>query len=171
MRMEKEKAVSRETERLKKAWVMPRQILKGEAERIFGKAVEREYTAADLLKRPRVTYDALLSMKNTDGELLLGEGELDKFVREQVEIQLKYAGYIEKQSKEIERNRSFEETRLPAQIDYQEVSALSVEVRQILTKNRPETLSQALKLSGVTPAAISLLMIHLKKNDWLNLGK
>lgn len=166
----KREAVSREMERLKSTWVNPNILQAEEAKRVLGKGIEREYTFADLLRRPNVNYDRLMSLKGVDGEYLLQPKEMERQVKEQVEIQVKYAGYIERQSKEIERHRTFENMRLPKKLDYSSITPLSLEVRQLLQKYRPETLGQASRISGVTPAAISLLLVHLKKNGWKELA-
>lgn len=163
----KRENVSRETERLKSTWVNPRMLEAEEAKRVLGKEIEREYTCADLLRRPKVNYDSLMSLKGLDGQLLIGPGLSEKQVKEQVEVQIKYAGYIERQSKEIERHKTFEHANLPGDLDYTQISTLSLEVRQLLQKHRPETLGQASRISGVTPAAISLLLVHLRKHGWM----
>lgn len=163
----KREAVAREIQRLKTTWVNPKILDDTEAKRIMGKGIEREYALADLLARPTVRYDNLVTLTTNDGRNLGGPGEADAAVREQVEIQIKYAGYIERQAKEIERHRNFENLLLPNDLNYGEVSALSVEVRQKLESQRPETLGQASRISGVTPAAISLLMVYLKKRSWV----
>ncbi|MBE3026674.1 tRNA uridine-5-carboxymethylaminomethyl(34) synthesis enzyme MnmG [Janthinobacterium sp. BJB1] len=162
----KREAVARELERLRSTWVNPRILAAAESERIVGQALEREYSLADLLRRPNVAYDTLMSMTGIEGQALAGPGVEDPAVREQVEIQLKYAGYIERQSKEIERHEHYENLALPAGFNYLDIAALSVEVRQKLDKQRPETLGQASRISGVTPAAISLLLVHLKKRGF-----
>ncbi len=159
----KREAVARELERLRSTWVSPRILAEAEAERVLGKGIEREYALADLLRRPNVSYDTLMSLKGLDGQDLGGPGVAEPAVREQVEIQLKYAGYIDRQAKEVERRDHFESLKLPETFDYMEVKSLSFEVKQKLTKQRPETLGQASRISGVTPAAISLLLVHLKK--------
>ena len=166
----KREAVSRETERLKSTWVNPRIVTVEEAERVLGKAMEREYNLFDLLRRPGVEYGTLMSMNegayqsaDVSRETL---GELSASVVEQVEIGAKYSGYIDRQKDEVERAAHYEKLRLPAELDYMQVSALSFEVRQTLQKHRPETLGQASRISGVTPAAISLLMVHLKKGGF-----
>ena len=133
-----------------------------ESERLLGKVMEREYTLADLLRRPDVSYKNLMTMQGNDGQHFNGPA-LDPAVVEQVEIQVKYAGYIERQAKEVERHEHYENLKLPANFDYLTVAALSMEVRQKLNKHRPETLGQASRIAGVTPAAISLLLVHLKK--------
>lgn len=162
----KREAVACELERLRSIWVSPRVLGDAEAERVLGKAIEREYALADLLRRPNVSYQSLLSLIGVDGQALAGPGVADIGVREQVEIQLKYAGYIERQAKEVERHEHFENLSLPHSFDYLAVSALSMEVRQKLDRHRPETLGQASRISGVTPAAISLLLVHLKKGGF-----
>ncbi|GAC1413618.1 MAG: tRNA uridine-5-carboxymethylaminomethyl(34) synthesis enzyme MnmG [Burkholderiaceae bacterium] len=159
----KREAVEREMQRLKSTWVSPRMLAQGDAERVFGVALEREYVLADLLRRPNVAYDALMSLQGDDGQSLAGPGVSNVIVKEQIEIQLKYAGYIERQAREIQRHEDYENLRLPADFDYLGITALSMEVRQKLDKQRPETLGQASRISGVTPAAISLLLVHLKK--------
>jgi tRNA uridine 5-carboxymethylaminomethyl modification enzyme len=162
----KREAVARELERLKSTWVNPRLLIEAEAERVLGKAIEREYALADLLRRPNVSYQSLMTLKGPDGQDLAGPGVEDEAVKEQVEIQVKYAGYIDRQAKEVERHDHYENLKLPATLDYMEVRGLSVEVRQKLNKHRPETLGQASRISGVTPAAISLLLVHLKKGGF-----
>jgi len=162
----KREAVARETERLKSTWVNPRMIAVAEAERVLGKAIEREYALTDLLRRPNVSYETLMSLKGAEGQDLAGPGVADEAVREQVEIQVKYAGYIDRQAREVERHDHYENLRLPGELDYMEVRGLSMEVRQKLNKHRPETLGQASRISGVTPAAISLLLVHLKKGGF-----
>ena len=159
---QKREAVALEMERLKSTWVNPRMFTVAESERLLGKAMEREYTLADLLRRPDVRYQNLMTLQGAEGQLFNGP-ILDPAVVEQVEIQVKYAGYIERQAKEVERHEHYENLKLPASFDYLSVAALSMEVRQKLNKHRPETLGQASRIAGVTPAAISLLLVHLKK--------
>ncbi|MFC7288843.1 tRNA uridine-5-carboxymethylaminomethyl(34) synthesis enzyme MnmG [Herminiimonas glaciei] len=162
----KREAVARELERLRSTWVSPRILAEAEAERVLGKGIEREYALADLLRRPNVSYETLMSLKGVDGQDLAGPGVAEDAVREQVEIQLKYAGYIDRQAKEVERHDYYENLKLPQEFDYMEVKGLSFEVRQKLCKHKPETLGQASRISGVTPAAISLLLVHLKKGGF-----
>jgi tRNA uridine 5-carboxymethylaminomethyl modification enzyme len=134
---------------------------------VLGKAIDHEYNLADLLRRPDVDYSGLMSL--ADGAYVGGDvsretlGDLLEPVIEQIEIAAKYSGYIERQKDEVERAAHYEDLKLPADLDYMEVGALSFEVRQKLNKHRPETLGLASRISGVTPAAISLLMVHLKK--------
>ena len=166
----KRDAVSRETERLKSTWINPRIVSVEESERVLGKAIEREYNLFDLLRRPGVDYDKLMSLN--EGKYVSADvqpealGDLSEPVIEQVEIAAKYAGYIDRQKDEVERASHFEKLRMPVAFDYMQVAALSFEVRQTLQKHRPETLGQASRISGVTPAAISLLMVHLKKGGF-----
>jgi tRNA uridine 5-carboxymethylaminomethyl modification enzyme len=164
----KRDAVSRETERLKSTYVHPHRLAMGEAERVFGQPLEREYTLADLLKRPQVTYQSLSTLQWKTGEQVVdglgisGE-QLTEAESEQVEIGIKYAGYIDRQADEVAKAASHETTRIPAGLDYAAVRGLSKEVQQKLSAQKPETLGQAGRISGVTPAAVSLLMVHIKR--------
>lgn len=155
-------AIARELERLKSTWVSPRLIAEAEANRVLGKGIEREYALTDLLRRPDVSYKQLMTLSGIDGRRF-DDPALDPAVAEQVEIQVKYAGYIDRQAKEVERHDHYENLKLPEGLDYLGVTALSIEVRQKLAQHRPETLGQASRIAGVTPAAISLLLVHLKK--------
>ena len=162
----KRDAVSRETERLKSIWINPRNLPAEETERVLGKAIEREYNLGDLLRRPGIRHADLMSL--AQGRFVSTELEaLDPVSREtvveQVEIAAKYAGYIGRQRDEVQRASYYENLRLPEALDYMQISALSIEVRQKLSRQRPETLGQASRISGITPAAISLLLIHLKR--------
>jgi tRNA uridine 5-carboxymethylaminomethyl modification enzyme len=153
--------------------VHPGILAAGDAERLLGKSIEREYNLADLLRRPGVGYDAVSELASAarpetahvSRETLRMElgADLADAVIEQVEIATKYAGYIGKQTEEVERAAHLEHLRLPAELDYSQVTALSFEVRQKLSRHRPETLGQASRISGITPAAISLLLVHLKR--------
>jgi len=174
----KQDAVSRETERLRSLWVSPKNLAAEEAQRVFGKALEHEYSLADLLRRPEVGYADLMGLAGgrfANPELPVrpaaeqGAGEADMLVPtviEQVEIAIKYAGYIDRQIEDVGRAAHYENLRLPESLDYMQVSALSIEARQRLNKHRPETLGQASRMSGITPASISLLLIHLKKGNF-----
>jgi len=154
---EKREAIAREQERLKATWVNPRSVAVDEAVRVLGQPLEREYSLTDLLRRPDVTYGSLMSLPGA------GPGVTDARVAEQVEVQAKYQGYIDRQREEIERNEQHEHTPLPQDLDYRAVSGLSVEVQQKLNLHRPETLGQAARISGITPAAISVLLVHAKR--------
>ena len=157
----KREAIARETERLKSTWVNPRIVTKAESERLLGQGIEREYALADLLRRPDLDYAKLMTLEAAG--VVVGPGVSDAKVAEQVEISIKYAGYIERQQVDIDR-QSFNETALlPADLDYRSVRGLSAEVQQKLNQHRPGTLGQASRISGITPAAISLLLVHLKR--------
>ena len=166
----KRDAVSRETERLKATWVNPRNLPSTESERVLGKAIEHEHSLFELLRRPGVGYAALVAMNNaqhTSADVSRETlGDLLAPVVEQVEIAAKYVGYIDRQKTEVERSVHFEGLKLPIDLDYLQVAALSFEARQKLAKHRPETLGQAARISGITPASISLLLIHLKKGGF-----
>ena len=168
----KRDAVSRETARLRTTWVRPVSVPAADSERLLGKSLEHEYALAELLRRPTVDFDAVAEVdalahpgSAVSRETLRAElgGSLADSVIDQVQVSIKYAGYIDKQNEEIQRSVGLEETRLPADLDYAEVHALSFEVRHKLEKHRPQTLGQASRISGVTPAAMSLLRVHLKK--------
>ncbi len=159
----KREAVARELERLKSTWVNPLMLEKDESERVLGKTIEREYSLAQLLSRPNVEYGCLMSLKDKNGEMVSRETLTDEAQIEQVDIALKYSGYIERQKDEIARTLANETLVMPVDLDYDAVTGLSFEVRQKLKKARPATLGQAGRISGVTPAAISLLLIYLKR--------
>jgi tRNA uridine 5-carboxymethylaminomethyl modification enzyme len=154
---QKAAAISNEQARLKATWVNPKELAQEEAERVLGKGIEREYALYELLRRPDVSYASLMSLPGA------GEPVLDEKVAEQVEIQAKYYGYIERQREEIARNEHHENMLLPAVMDYRTVHGLSKEVQQKLNQHMPETMGQAARISGMTPAAISLLLVHLKR--------
>lgn len=153
----KRDALAAEHERLKSTWVNPRLIPAAAATRVLGQPIEREHTLLDLLKRPDVTYVALMTLPGA------GPGSGDATVAAQVEIQAKYAGYIARQQDEVARHEAHDATPLPHDLDYAAVRGLSAEVRQKLALHRPETIGQAARMQGVTPAAISLLLVHLKR--------
>ncbi len=167
----KRDAVSRETERLRSLWVNPGNLDTAESERVLGKAIDHEYNLADLLRRPGVSYGTLMSLDA--GRFGLPEyasvsrgthaAQDAAAVIEQVEIAAKYAGYIDRQKDDVQRAAHYENLKLPQDLDYMQVSALSIEARQKLNRHKPETLGQASRISGITPASISLLTIHLKK--------
>ncbi len=154
---QKRSAIAAEQERLKSIWVNPRLLPQEDAERVLGKNIEREYTLHELLRRPDVSYAGLMTLPGA------GEPATDAKVAEQVEIQAKYHGYIERQRDEVARNELHENMTLPAAMDYRTVHGLSIEVQQKLNQHMPETIGQATRISGMTPAAISLLLVHLKR--------
>ena len=166
----KRDAVSRETERLKSTWINPRVLSESEAVRVFTKPLEREYTLADLLRRPEVNYETLTSLVLSDVAQAEARQKAEQKaeqitheVAEQVEINIKYEGYIKRQQIEIDKQSHNENTLLPKQIDYTQVRGLSIEVQQKLNRHQPETLGQAGRVSGVTPASLSLILVHLKR--------
>ncbi|NMM81842.1 tRNA uridine-5-carboxymethylaminomethyl(34) synthesis enzyme MnmG [Acidovorax sp. SRB_14] len=166
----KRDAVSRETERLKSTWVNPRNLPVEESVRVLGKGIEHEYNLFELLRRPDVAYGALVGMDGgkyaSDAVSREALGELAAPVVEQVEIAAKYAGYIDRQKDEVERAAHYEKLRLPPELDYMQVTALSIEARQALARFKPETLGLASRITGITPAAISLLLVHLKRGGF-----
>ena len=152
-------AIAREQERLKSVWVNPKLLPQEDAERVLGKGIEREYSLLDLLRRPDVSYHGLMTLPGA------GVGVGDTKVAEQVEIQAKYQGYIAHQQEEVARHQHYEAMILPLELDYREVHGLSIEVQQKLNQHKPETLGQAGRISGVTPAAISVLLVYLKRSQ------
>jgi len=159
----KRDAVEQEIARLSGTRVSPRTFSPAVSEQLLGNVIERDYSLADLLKRPSVTYEGLMTSQTADGIRLASDQPLNGAVKEQVEIQVKYAGYIARQQEEVRRQSHLEEQKIPAELDYDSVGSLSFEVRQKLKDARPETVGQARRISGVTPAAISILLIHLKR--------
>ncbi len=155
----KREAIEREQARLNQTRVKPENLSPAEQERVFGGPLGHDYTAMELLKRPEVSYQALMSLPG------IGPGVSDATVRAQIEVQTRYDGYIERQLKDIERTRANEAMRLPNDLDYATVRGLAAEVQEKLARHQPETLGQASRISGVTPAAISLLLVHLKKRS------
>ncbi len=156
----KREAIERESARLKASWVQPGTVAAEAIEARTGKPLAREYSLLDLLKRPELGY--------ADVAHLAGEPVNDEAVAEQVQIQAKYQGYIDRQQDEIDKLKRHEATPLPSDLDYAQVEGLSHEIRQKLAEARPETLAQASRISGVTPAAVSILLIHLKKRRLLD---
>lgn len=154
---QKRESIALEQERLRSTWVNPRNLPAEDAERVLGKQIEREYSFLELLRRPDVSYANLMSLPGA------GVSVADEKVAEQVEIQAKYHGYIERQREEIGRNKLYETMGLPGEMDYRQVRGLSIEVQQKLNQYKPETIGQAARISGITPAAISLLLVHLKR--------
>ncbi|MFN7570898.1 MAG: tRNA uridine-5-carboxymethylaminomethyl(34) synthesis enzyme MnmG [Betaproteobacteria bacterium] len=164
----KRDAVAREVERLKSTWVNPRVLAADEAQRVLGRPIEREHTLADLLRRPGVEYAVLRTLRLADGTAVGAAADAalaEPQIAEQVEIQIKYAGYIERQREEVGKHEHAETTRIPPDLDYEAVRGLSIEVRQKLKAQRPETIGQASRISGVTPAAVSLLLVHVKRHN------
>ena len=157
----KQDAIQREQERLKRTYVQPAALAAEDAMRVLGKTIDHEYSLFELLRRPEVSYEALLTLPGAKAE----NEEVDPQVRQQVEIAAKYQGYIDRQQDEVERQRGQEHMVLPRDFDYHDVRGLSIEVQQKLSAHRPETIGQASRISGVTPAAISLLLVYLKRKN------
>ena len=155
---EKREAIEREIQRLKTTWYTPQKLAEEEQLRVFGQKLSREANLHDLLRRPNLDYAALMTLPDAQPETALADS-----VVEQVEIQVKYQGYIDRQNEEIDSRRDIETLKLPDDIDYAKVKGLSAEVQQKLNQHKPETVGQASRISGVTPAAVALLMVHLKR--------
>ena len=176
----KRDAVSRETARMKSTWVNASSLPDPDAVRLLGAALDHEHSLADLLKRPEVDFDAVteiavIAQPNTvvSRDALraeLGQPLADAVI-EQVQVSIKYAGYIDKQNRDVGRAAHYEGLKIPDDLDYAKVHALSFEARQKLGKHRPETLGQASRISGITPAAVSLLLVHLKKDRFKGFAK
>ena len=155
---EKREAIEREIQRLKTTWYTPQKLAEDEQIRVFGQKLSREANLHDLLRRPNLDYAALMTLEGA-----MPSENLSAEVIEQVEIQVKYQGYIDRQNEEIDSRRDIETLKLPKDIDYSKVKGLSTEVQQKLNQHKPETVGQASRISGVTPAAVALLMVHLKR--------
>ena len=160
----KRDAVAREIERLRATWVNPRMLSDDTARAWLGKEMGREYLLSDLLKRPNVSYASLMKMPYSEG-VEFPPGLAPGAEAEQVEIQIKYEGYIARQQGEILRQQHHEEQAILGDVDFDGITSLSFEVRHKLKTHRPETIGQAARISGVTPAAISLLLIYLKRRQ------
>ncbi len=163
----KRDAIDAEVQRLDRAVLHPQQLSEAQAIELLGTTLAREAHVFDLLRRPEVTYAALASIEQVGPAAWMNAAGADERLTEQVqlqvEVQAKYTGYIDRQQDEVERQKRHEETRLPESIDYAQVRGLSIEVRQRLQEARPETIGRAARVPGVTPAAISLLLVHLKR--------
>ncbi len=157
---DKREAIEKEQQRLEKTWLKPETTTAEEAIRVLGQPLQREYSLMQLLSRPEVDYESLMTLTDFDAS------EIDAVVIQQIEIQAKYSGYIDRQETEIARNLSYEEATLPEDIDFSQVTGLSNEVIQKLSEHKPHSLGQASRIPGMTPAAISLLRIHLKKRQF-----
>ena len=157
----KMEAVEQEQQRLRGQWIHPEHAAVAELNTLLKNPVSREHSLEELIRRPEMTYSSLMSIES------LGPGLADPIAAEQVEIQIKYAGYIARQLDEIAKTQRHENTLLPADFDYSKISGLSNEVVAKLTDARPETIGKAARISGITPAAISLLLVYLKKHGML----
>ena len=154
----KQDAIAKEQERLKSSWVNPRMLTAERATAVLGQLIEHEYSLFDLLRRPNISYESVISLSEATVPPLPPE------VIEQVEIQAKYEGYIARQQDEVTRRQGQDDLVLPSNIDYAEVRGLSFEARQKLSQQRPATIGHASRISGITPAAISILLVHMKRH-------
>lgn len=160
----KRDAVATEIERLKSTWVNPRLVSRETQEAVLGRTIEREYALHDLLKRPEMNYEKLFGLvRAEDNTPVLEDLDLGSKVTDQVEIEVKYAGYVARQQVEVNKQATLEETKIPAELDYSKISGLSNEVVVKLKAAAPETVGQASRISGVTPAATSLLLVYIKR--------
>jgi len=155
----KRSKIEAESQRLKSVWIRPENLSEAEQNDIIGQKMNKEANLLDLLRRPNINYAALMSLPGA------GEPVHDEVISEQVEIQAKYSGYIDRQKEEIARTRRHEDTRIPQHIDYESIKGLSSEVCEKFKRTQPQTLGQAARIPGVTPAAISLLLVNLKKRS------
>ena len=155
----KREAIALEQQRLRDTWVRPVQVEEAALQAAIGDTLRKEARALDLITRPQASYESVTGLPG------VGVGSQDPAVQEQVEIQAKYAGYIDRQHDEIQRTINNEALRLPGDLDFARVKGLSSEVREKLSRHRPETIGQAGRIPGVTPAAVSLLLIHMKKKS------
>ena len=159
----KQEAILREQERLKSTWVRPGTLPKEEAIRVLGKAIEHEYSLFELLRRPELSYESLLSLPTSGAAV--NYADIPEDVRQQVDIAAKYQGYIDRQQEEIARALGSEHMKIPEDMDYADVHGLSIEVQQKLAQHKPQTIGQAGRVSGVTPVAVSLLLVYLKRKN------
>ena len=159
----KQEAILREQDRLKSTWVRPGTLPKEEAIRVLGKAIEHEYSLFELLRRPELSYESLLSLPTSGAAV--NYADIPEDVRQQVDIAAKYQGYIDRQQEEIARALGSEHMKIPEDMDYTDVHGLSIEVQQKLAQHKPQTIGQAGRVSGVTPVAVSLLLVYLKRKS------
>lgn len=154
---EKQEAIAQEEQRLKSTWIQPGKLSDEKSKAVLGQRLSREANLLDLMRRPEVTYDQLMSIEG------IGPGVTDEKVKEQLEIKTKYAGYIERQQTEILKAKRQESMIIPDDFTYENISGLSNEIVQKLNKTKPQSIGQAARIPGVTPAAISLLMVYIKR--------
>ncbi len=166
----KRDAVNKEISRLKSTYVHPGALDEDQTIKVFGKSLEKEYLLADLLRRPNVSYENLATLKKIDGSLV-SHVVLDSVIKNQVQIQIKYEGYVNRQKDDVAKQIGQESLVIPKKLDFDSIDSLSIEVRQKLKIHKPNTVGQASRISGITPAAVSLIMIHVKRfqhNDELS---
>lgn len=164
----KQEQIATEKERLKSTWINPAIVSRETLDEALGQGIEREYSLYDLLRRPEVNYKKLGLLKNTEAKAILEIDEIPADIQQQVEIEVKYAGYVKRQQKEVERQAALDAELIPDDIDYANIAGLSNEVVEKLQQVRPTNIGQARRISGVTPAAISLLLVFLKKQQVRN---
>jgi len=162
---QKRDAIAAEQERLKSTWVNPKLTPAEDCIRVLGKPIEHEYNLFELLRRPEVSYESLVTLPIHGQPENLAKIEMDPAVVEQLEISAKYQGYIDRQAEEVAKSAAYENTVLPTELDYATVAGLSNEVKQKLAQHKPQSIGQASRIQGITPAAISLLLIHLKRHN------
>jgi len=159
----KQEAIALEKEKLKSTWINPKIVSRETLDKALGQTIEREYSFYDLMRRPEVNYSKLGLLKSVEGETFLQTDEIPEQVRQQVEIEIKYEGYVKRQQKEVERQAAFDAIKIPSGLRFADIPGLSNEVIEKLQTVQPADLGQARRISGVTPAAISLLLVYLKK--------
>lgn len=164
----KQEQIATEKERLKSTWINPAIVSRETLDEALGQGIEREYSLYDLLRRPEVNYKKLGLLKNTEAKAILEIDEIPADIQQQVEIEVKYAGYVKRQQKEVEKQAALDAELIPDDIDYANIAGLSNEVVEKLQQVRPTNIGQARRISGVTPAAISLLLVFLKKQQVRN---
>ncbi|NJM31901.1 MAG: tRNA uridine-5-carboxymethylaminomethyl(34) synthesis enzyme MnmG, partial [Limnobacter sp.] len=164
---QKREAIDREAQRLRATWINPKLVDLVQLEAVLGKGIEHEYNLYDLLKRPNVQYRSLASLTSVENRAILLEPLQNSALVSQLEIEVKYSGYVARQESEIQRSLGQETLRLPDGLDYNQVQGLSKEVQQKLNQAKPGTLGQAARIQGITPAALSLLLVYLKKRELL----
>lgn len=157
---EKRESIELELQRVRDTCLHPSKVTQAAIDEVFDGSLSREYHLDELIRRPNVTYDSLMTIEAA------GPKVEDQAIAEQVEVQIKYAGYIERQQQEVDRQLRQESATLPDALDYTLVSGLSNEVRQKFIEQRPTTVGQASRIPGITPAAISILLVHLKKQQF-----
>jgi len=162
---EKQELIAREKERLKSTWVNPKIVSRETLEEALGQGIEREYSFYDLLRRPEVNYQKLALIKDQEGKSFFSTQGIPEKVVDQVEIEVKYEGYVQRQQKEVERQAALDSIRIPENCNFARIPGLSNEVVEKLDNIRPVDIGQARRISGMTPAAISLLLVYLKRNE------
>lgn len=166
----KHETVEKEIQRLRTTWVNPKMLRPEATEKLFAAEIKREYLLSDLLKRPNISYQDILNIPYLEG-IQMSQGLPVGECAEQVEIQIKYEGYIARQKEDIDKQQFYEDQEIPQSLDIDAIASLSFETRQKLQTYKPETVGQASRISGITPAAISLLLIHLKRHHLTHVDK